>query len=108
MLLLCFFLQLILLQNSAKENYIQQLALSNEYIQNSNLLFFGHCGAGKSSIIRLMKLGLFSMLLDKSRNTLRTINNNRKCIFWCLFSFCKNLCWGNLKNRYYCITRTVQ
>lgn len=63
--------------NSAKENYIQQLVLSHEYIQNTNLLFFGHSNAGKSSIIRLMKLGLFSMLLDKSRNTLRTINTNR-------------------------------
>ncbi|XP_025421545.1 death-associated protein kinase dapk-1-like isoform X2 [Sipha flava] len=63
--------------NSARENYIQQLLIKNEYIQNTNLLFFGHSNAGKSSIIRLMKLGLFSILLDKSRNTLRTINNNR-------------------------------
>ncbi|KAL4089847.1 hypothetical protein QTP88_024802 [Uroleucon formosanum] len=63
--------------NSARENYIQQLLISHEYIQNTNLLFFGHSNAGKSSIIRLMKLGLFSMLLDKSRNTLRTINTNR-------------------------------
>ncbi|XP_026807303.1 death-associated protein kinase 1-like isoform X2 [Rhopalosiphum maidis] len=63
--------------NSARENYIQQLVVSHDYIQNTNLLFFGHSNAGKSSIIRLMKLGLFSMLLDKSRNTLRTINTNR-------------------------------
>ncbi|CAH1736860.1 unnamed protein product [Aphis gossypii] len=63
--------------NSARENYIQQLVISHDYIQNINLLFFGHSNAGKSSIIRLMKLGLFSMLLDKSRNTLRTINTNR-------------------------------
>lgn len=59
-----------------RENYIHQLVVSNEYIQNTNLLFFGHSNAGKSSIIRLMKLGLFSILLDKSRNTLRTINSN--------------------------------
>ncbi|XP_025203710.1 death-associated protein kinase 1-like isoform X2 [Melanaphis sacchari] len=63
--------------NSARENYIQQLVVSHDYIQNTNLLFFGHSNAGKSSIIRLMKLGLFSILLDKSRNTLRTINTNR-------------------------------
>lgn len=63
--------------NSARENYIQQLVISHDYIQNINLLFFGHSNAGKSSIIRLMKLGLFSMLLDKSRNTLRTMNTNR-------------------------------
>lgn len=54
--------------------------MSNEFIQNTNLLFFGHSNAGKTSIIRLMKLKLFSMLLDKSRNTLRTINNNSKCL----------------------------
>lgn len=63
--------------NSARENYIQQLVISHDYIQNINLLFFGHSNAGKSSIIRLMKLGLFSMLLDKSRNTLRTMNTNK-------------------------------
>ncbi|XP_050423467.1 death-associated protein kinase 1-like [Adelges cooleyi] len=63
--------------NSAKENYIQQFVISDELVQNTNILLFGQSGAGKSSIIKLMKLGLFSMLLGKSRNTLRTINNNR-------------------------------